>query len=77
MFYCRWQQFSSASLRVCSSGEGGREGKDLPVCTSMCGFAHDCGCMVNGIGAMSSIIIYNYRFIMYNTINLNEACIYT
>ena len=34
--------------KLCSSGEGGTDGKDLPVCTCMCGSAHDCGCMVDG-----------------------------
>ena len=33
----------------CSSGEGGTDGKDLPVCT---GSAHECGCVVNGSNAM-------------------------
>ena len=35
-----------------SSGEGGTDGKDLLVCTCMCGSAHDCGCMVNGYGSL-------------------------
>ena len=36
--------------RLRSSGEGGTDGKDLPVCTCicMCGSTHDCGCVVNG-----------------------------
>ena len=29
--------------KLCSSGEGGTDGKDLPVCTCMCGSIHDCG----------------------------------
>ena len=36
-------------LHVCSSGEGGTDGKDLPVC-SCC--THDCGCTVDGGDAM-------------------------
>ena len=31
--------------KLCSSGEGGTDGKDLPVRTCMCGSAHDCGCV--------------------------------
>ena len=38
--------------KLCSSGEGGPDGKDLPVCTCMCGSAHDCGCVVDGSNAM-------------------------
>ena len=38
--------------KLCSSGEGGTDGKDLPVCTCMCGSAHDCGCVVDGSNAM-------------------------
>ena len=34
--------------KLCSSGEGGTDGKDLPVCTCVCGSAHDCGCVVDG-----------------------------
>ena len=34
--------------KLCSSDEGGTDGKDLPACTCMCGSAHDCGCMVDG-----------------------------
>ena len=42
--------------KLCSSGEGGTDGKDLPVCicTCMCGSAHDCGCVVNGSNAMAA-----------------------
>ena len=29
--------------------EGGTDGKDLPVCTCMCGSANDSGCMVDAI----------------------------
>ena len=41
---------------LCSSGEGGTDGKDLPVCTCiyMCGSAHDCGCVVDGSNAMAA-----------------------
>ena len=28
--------------------KGGTDGKDLPVCTCMCGSTHDCGCVVDG-----------------------------
>ena len=38
--------------KLCSSGDGGTDGKDLPVGTCMCGSAHDCGCMLNGSNAM-------------------------
>ena len=38
-----------------SSGEGGTDGKDLPVCICMCGSTHDCGCMLNGSGAMAAL----------------------
>ena len=34
--------------------EGGTDGKDLPVCTCMCGSAHDCGCMVDDSSAMTA-----------------------
>ena len=37
---------------ACSSGEGGTDGKDLPVCTCICGSAYDCGCVVNGSNVM-------------------------
>ena len=39
---------------VCSSGKGGTDGKDLPVWTCVCGSAHDCGCVVDGGGAMAA-----------------------
>ena len=39
-------------FKLCSSGEGGTDGKDLHVCTCMCGSAHDCGCVVDGSNAM-------------------------
>ena len=54
--------------KLCSSGEGGTNGKDLPVHTCMYGSAHDCRCMVNGSNAslMSIIIIIiNLSCIMY------------
>ena len=38
--------------KLCSSGEGGIDGKDLPVCACECGSAHDCGCVVDGSNAM-------------------------
>ena len=38
--------------KLFSSGEGGTDGKDLPVCTCMCRSAHDCGCVVNGSNIM-------------------------
>ena len=41
-----WQLLEYAFLggygKLCSSG------KDLPVCTCMCGSVHDCGCVVDG-----------------------------
>ena len=40
--------------KSCSSGEGGTDGKDLPVCICMCGSARDCGCVVDGSGAMAA-----------------------
>ena len=38
--------------KLCSLGEGGIDSKDLPVRACMCGFAHDCGCVVDGSNAM-------------------------
>ena len=38
--------------KLCSSGEGGRDVKDLPLCARVCGSAHDCGCVVDGSNAM-------------------------
>ena len=38
--------------KFCSSGEGGTDGKDLPVCACVCGSVHDCGCVVDGSNAM-------------------------
>ena len=43
--------------KVCSSGEGGTEGKDLPVCTCMCGSVHDCRCVVDGSGVMAASLL--------------------
>ena len=37
--------------KLCSSGEGRTDGKELPVCTCMSGSTHDCRCVVNGSGA--------------------------
>ena len=31
--------------KLCSSSEGGTDGKDLSVCACVCGSAHDCGCV--------------------------------
>ena len=38
------------------AGEGGTDGKDLPVCTCicMCGSVHDCGCVVDGRNDMAA-----------------------
>ena len=38
--------------KLCSSGEGGTDGKDLSLCACVCGSAHDCGCVVDGSNAM-------------------------
>ena len=40
--------------KLCSSGEGGTDGKDLPVCICMCGSAHDCRCVVDDSNAMAA-----------------------
>ena len=58
-FFCMFLGSSTMSLlcylhKLCSSGEGGTDGKDLPVCTCMCGSAHDCGCVVDGSNAMAA-----------------------
>ena len=42
-------------LRVCSSGEGGTDGKDLSMCMCVCGSAHGCGCVVDGSVAMAAL----------------------
>ena len=39
--------------KLCSSGEGVTDGKDLPVCICICDSAHDCGCMVDGSNVMA------------------------
>ena len=36
--------------KLCSSGEGGIDGRDLHVC----GSTHDCGCAVRGSGTMAT-----------------------
>ena len=41
---------------ICSSGVGGTNGNDLPACMymyNMCGFTHDCGCVVNDSSSMA------------------------
>ena len=38
--------------KLCSSCEGGTDGKDLPACACVYGSAHDCGCVVDGSNAM-------------------------
>ena len=40
--------------KLCSSGKGGTDGKDLSVCTCMCGSAHDCRCVVDSSSAMAA-----------------------
>ena len=37
-----------------SLGEGRTDGKNLPIRTCMCGSALDCGCVVNGSGAVAA-----------------------
>ena len=46
--------------KLCSSSEGGTDGKDLSVCTCMCGSAHDCGCVVNDSGAMEASLLVTW-----------------
>ena len=41
--------------KLCSSGKGGTDGKDLPVCICMCGSTHDCGCVVDDSSAMAAL----------------------
>ena len=43
--------------KLCSSGEGGTDGKHMPVCICMgiCGSAHDCGCVIDGNSAMAAL----------------------
>ena len=38
--------------KLCSSGEGGTDSKDLSVCACVCGSAHDWGCVVDSNSAM-------------------------
>ena len=42
--------------KLCSSGEGGTDGEDLPVCTCMRGSAHDCRCAWSMVGSLMSIV---------------------
>ena len=46
--------------KLCSSGEGRTDGKDLPVCICMCGSAHDCRCVVDGTNAIWQLYEYYY-----------------
>ena len=41
-------------LRSSGGGTDDKD-KDLPVCTCMCGSAHDCGCVVDGSNAMVAL----------------------
>ena len=59
--------------RLCSSGEVGTGG-NLPVCTSMCGSAHDCGCVVNGSNGM--VNNNNMRNPSLHFISWGYACCY-
>ena len=62
--------------KLCSLGEGGTGGKDLPVCTCMCGSAHDCRCMVNGSDAMvasSVLFIYHVGMAPTRPLSLNKS----
>ena len=43
--------------KLCSSGEGGTDGKDLSVCTCVCGSTHDCGWQYCYGSFMSNIIV--------------------
>ena len=38
--------------KLCSSGKGGTDGKELPVCICMCGSGHGCGCVIDGSSAL-------------------------
>ena len=42
---CSWLELRGKWLS--SSGEGGTDGKNLPVFICMCGSAHDCGCVID------------------------------
>ena len=50
--------------KLCSSGEGGRDGNDMPVRTCMCGSAHDCRWVVDGSNAMVASLVVNTCNIM-------------
>ena len=66
-------------FKLCSSGEGGTDGKDLPVCTCicMCGSAHDCGCMVDGSNAMAVLrVLHTCAGVFSHTIELQSGYIY-
>ena len=54
--------------KLCSSGEGGTDVKDLPVCACVCGSAHDCGCVVDGSNAMVALA-YEYYYYLYTCHN--------
>ena len=47
---CSWLELSGNKLY--SQVREEKMLKDLPVCTCMCGSAHNCGCVVDGSGAM-------------------------
>ena len=51
---CSWLE-STGKWLLCSSGEGGTDGKDLPVCICMRGSTHDCGCVVDGSNAIAAL----------------------
>ena len=44
--------------KLCSSGDKGTDGKDMPAYTCVCGYSHDCGCVVNGSCAMAASSYY-------------------
>ena len=56
---CSWQELRAneghADGKLRSSGEGGTDGKNLPVGTCMCGSVHDCLCVVNGNNDMVAL----------------------
>ena len=45
--------------KLCSSDEGGTDGKDLPVivCICVCGSTHDCGYVVDGGNTMAALLL--------------------
>ena len=59
---------------ACSSGEGGTDGKDLPMRTCICGSAHDCGCMVDGSNVM--VASWVLLFITPSTFNSPPIRVY-